>query len=144
MSNPIVSQSNSKSVSLSKALVILNPFIQINVLEHVEENMVWIILFVAGIFEVGFAVGLKFTEGFTKFWPSVFTTISMIISVVLLSIALRNMPIGTGYSVWTGIGTIGTVVFGIVFFSEPANMLRIIFIVMIIVGIVGLKFAAGD
>ena len=106
--------------------------------------MVWIILFIAGIFEIAFAVGLKYTDGFTKLWPSVFTTISMIISVLLLSMALRNMPIGTGYSVWTGIGTIGTVVFGIVFFSEPANMLRIIFIVMIIVGIVGLKFAAGD
>jgi quaternary ammonium compound-resistance protein SugE len=106
--------------------------------------MVWIILLVAGVFEVGFAVGLKYTDGFTKLWPSVFTTISMIISVVLLSIALRNMPIGTGYSVWTGIGTIGSVVFGIAFFGEPANMLRLIFVVMIIGGIVGLKFAAGD
>ena len=113
-------------------------------LKEVEKKMVWIILLVAGVFEVGFAVGLKYTDGFTKFWPSVFTTISMIISVVLLSMALLNMPIGTGYSVWTGIGTIGTVVFGIVFFSEPANMLRLIFVVMIIGGIVGLKFAAGD
>jgi quaternary ammonium compound-resistance protein SugE len=114
------------------------------VLKEVEKKMVWIILLVAGVFEVGFAVGLKYTDGFTKLWPSVFTTISMIISVVLLSIALRNMPIGTGYSVWTGIGTIGSVVFGIAFFGEPANMLRLIFVVMIIGGIVGLKFAAGD
>jgi|TARA_B110000967_G_C18778702_1_gene507071 quaternary ammonium compound-resistance protein SugE len=113
-------------------------------LKEVEKKMVWIILLVAGVFEVGFAVGLKYTDGFTKLWPSVFTTISMIISVVLLSIALRNMPIGTGYSVWTGIGTIGSVVFGIAFFGEPANMLRLIFVVMIIGGIVGLKFAAGD
>ena len=103
-------------------------------LKEVEKKMVWIILLVAGVFEVGFAVGLKYTDGFTKLWPSVFTTISMIISVVLLSIALRNMPIGTGYSVWTGIGTIGTVVFGIAFFGEPANMLRLIFVVMIILG----------
>ena len=106
--------------------------------------MVWIILLLAGFFEIGFAVGLKYVDGFTKFWPSVFTSISMVISVVLLSIALRNMPLGTGYAVWTGIGTIGTVVFGITFFSEPANILRLLFLLMIIIGIVGLKFATRD
>tara|TARA_B110000503_G_scaffold131615_1_gene206515 strand:- start:13 stop:333 length:321 start_codon:yes stop_codon:yes gene_type:complete len=106
--------------------------------------MVWIILLLAGFFEIGFAVGLKYVDGFTKFWPSVFTSISMVISVVLLSIALRSMPLGTGYAVWTGIGTIGTVVFGITFFSEPANILRLLFLLMIIIGIVGLKFATRD
>ncbi len=101
--------------------------------------MAWIILFLAGLFEIGWAVGLKYTDGFTKLWPSVGTLASMGVSVALLALALRTLPLGTGYAVWTGIGTIGTVIFGIIVFQEPANALRLAFIAMIVGGIVGLK-----
>ena len=101
--------------------------------------MAWIILFLAGLFEIGWAVGLKYTDGFTKLWPSVGTLASMGVSVVLLALALRTLPLGTGYAVWTGIGTIGTVIFGIIVFSEPTNALRLGCIAMIVVGIIGLK-----
>lgn len=101
--------------------------------------MAWIILFLAGLFEIGWAVGLKYTDGFTKLWPSVGTLASMGVSVALLAMALRTLPLGTGYAVWTGIGTIGTVIFGIIVFQEPANALRLACIAMIVGGIVGLK-----
>lgn len=101
--------------------------------------MAWIILFLAGLFEIGWAVGLKYTDGFTKLWPSVGTLASMGISVALLAMALRTLPLGTGYAVWTGIGTIGTVIFGIIVFQEPANALRLACIAMIVGGIIGLK-----
>lgn len=101
--------------------------------------MAWIILFLAGLFEIGWAVGLKYTDGFTRLWPSVGTLASMGISVLLLAIALKTLPLGTGYAVWTGIGTIGTVIFGIIVFGESTEVLRLACIAMIVGGIAGLK-----
>ena len=104
--------------------------------------MAWIYLFLAGLFEIGWAVGLKYSHGFTKLWPSVFTAAAMTVSVVLLGIALRNLPLGTAYAIWTGIGTIGTAILGIVLFSEPAEAMRLVCIAMIAAGIVGLKLVS--
>ncbi|OSQ49777.1 quaternary ammonium compound efflux SMR transporter SugE [Marivita geojedonensis] len=101
--------------------------------------MPWIILFVAGLFETGWAVGLKYTEGFTRAGPTVLTVVSMAISLGLLGLALRSIPLGTGYAVWTGIGTVGTVLFGIIFFSEPATPARLACVGLILAGILGLK-----
>lgn len=103
--------------------------------------MAWMILFVAGLFEVGWAVGLKYTEGFTRLWPSVWTAIALIASMALLGLSLRTLPLGTAYAVWTGIGTIGTAVFGIVLFRESATAMRLVCIGLILAGIVGLKLA---
>ena len=88
--------------------------------------MAWVLLFLAGLFEIGWAVGLKYTEGFTRPLPTVLTAGSMIVSLVLLGLALRSIPLGTGYAVWTGIGTVGTVIFGILFFAEPATAARLV------------------
>ena len=104
--------------------------------------MPWFILFIAGLFEVAWAVGIKYTEGWTRFWPAAFTVVAMIASFYLLSVALRHIPIGTAYAVWTGIGTIGTVVYGIIFFKEPVDILRMVCILLIICGIVGLRVLA--
>jgi quaternary ammonium compound-resistance protein SugE len=104
--------------------------------------MAWFLLVLAGLFEVGWAVGLKYTEGFTRPWPSVLTAASMIVSLVLLGLALRSIPLGTGYAIWTGIGTIGTVIFGIVYFAEPATAARIFCVLLILSGIVGLKLVS--
>lgn len=104
--------------------------------------MAWFLLFLAGLFEIGWAIGLKYTDGFTRLVPSLLTATSMVISVGLLGLALKTLPIGTGYAVWTGIGTIGTAILGIVLFSEPATALRLACIGLIVVGILGLKFAA--
>lgn len=101
--------------------------------------MAWVYLVVAGLFEVAWAIGLKYSEGLTKLVPSVGTVVAMIISVVLLGIALRQLPVGTGYAVWTGIGTVGTAILGIVLFAEPATALRLACIGLIVAGIVGLK-----
>ncbi len=108
--------------------------------------MAWIILFVAGLFEVGWAVGLKYTEGFTRLWPTVWTAVALIASMVLLGLSLRTLPLGTAYAVWTGIGTVGTVILGIVLFREPATAMRLLCIALILAGIVGLKMSAtaGD
>ena len=103
--------------------------------------MNWAILVVAGIFEVGWAIGLKYTEGFTRLWPSVWTVLAMIISLGLLGIAMKALPVGTAYSVWVGVGSIGTVVLGIVLFGEPASPARMISVVLILAGIVGLKLS---
>ena len=92
--------------------------------------------------EIGWAVGLKYTDGFTKLWPNVITVVLMIASGVFLAFAVKNIPIGTAYAVWTGIGTVGTVIFGIVLFGDPSSLLRLFFIGLIIVGIAGLKLAA--
>jgi quaternary ammonium compound-resistance protein SugE len=102
----------------------------------------WIILLLAGILEIGWAIGLKYTEGFTKLVPTVLTAGSMVASVVLLGIAVRSLPLGTAYAVWTGIGTVGTVILGIVLFAEPATAVRLGCIALIIAGIAGLKLAA--
>ncbi len=101
--------------------------------------MAWVILVLAGLFEIGWAVGLKYTQGFTKFWPSVATVVSMAASLTLLGIALRTLPLGTAYAVWTGIGAVGTVLLGIVLFDEPATAGRLACAGLIVAGIVGLK-----
>ncbi len=104
--------------------------------------MPWLVLIVAGLFEIGWAVGLKYTEGFTRLWPSLGTAASMVLSVVLLGLALRTLPLGTAYAVWTGIGTVGTALLGIALFHESADLLRLACIGLIVVGIAGLKLAA--
>jgi quaternary ammonium compound-resistance protein SugE len=104
--------------------------------------MPWFILFIAGLFEIAWAVGIKYTEGWTRLWPSVLTVIAMVASFFFLSLALKHLPMGTAYAVWTGIGTIGTVVYGIIFFKEPTDILRILCIMLIIFGIVGLRILA--
>lgn len=101
--------------------------------------MYWLVLFVAGLFETAWAVGLKYSDGFTKFWPSVFTVISIIISMGLLAWSLKYLPVGTAYAVWTGIGAVGTAVLGIILFGESKELIRIFFIFLIIIGIVGLR-----
>lgn len=101
--------------------------------------MMWLILVVAGLFEIAWAIGLKYTEGFTRFWPSVGTGLAMLISVVLLGYAIRVLPVGTAYAVWTGIGAAGTVILGIVLFGEPLTAGRLFCVALIIAGIVGLK-----
>ncbi len=105
-------------------------------------DMAWAILFAAGILEIGWAIGLKYTEGFTRLVPSVLTLVSMVASVILLGLALKTLPVGTAYAVWTGIGTVGTAILGIVLFGEPATALRLACIALIVAGIVGLKVAA--
>ena len=101
--------------------------------------MSWLILAVAGLLEVAWAVGLKYTAGFTRLWPSVFTLGTMAGSVGMLGLALRALPLGTAYAVWTGIGTVGTAVFGMVMLGEPAGALRLLSIGLIVAGIAGLK-----
>ena len=101
--------------------------------------MAWVILFVAGLLETGWAIGLKYTEGFSRLWPSVWTIFAMVLSLFLLSHALKSLPIGTAYAVWTGIGAFGTAVLGIVLFGEPATAARLISIGLIVSGIIGLK-----
>jgi quaternary ammonium compound-resistance protein SugE len=103
--------------------------------------MAWAILVVAGLFEVGWAIGLKYTEGFTRTWPTLFTVLAMIISLGLLGEAMKSLPVGTAYSVWVGVGAVGTVIMGIVLLGEPANPARLISIALIVAGIVGLKLA---
>ncbi len=104
--------------------------------------MAWVQLFVAGLFEVGWAVGLKYTDGFSKLWPSVWTVVAMIISLWLLGAALRTLPVGTAYAVWTGIGAVGTAILGIALFGESREVLRLLSIFLIVAGIAGLKFTA--
>ena len=104
--------------------------------------MAWTLLLIAGILEVGWAIGLKYTEGFTRLVPSVLTLIAMTASVVFLALALRSIPVGTGYAVWTGIGATGTALLGIVLFGEPATAARLACIGLIVAGIVGLKAVA--
>lgn len=105
--------------------------------------MSWGILFLAGLFEIAWAVGLKYSEGFTKLTPSIFTIVTMIISFYLLSLALKSLPLGTAYAVWVGIGTIGTVILGIFLFNESMNIIRIISILFILFGIIGLKLTTN-
>ncbi|MBX3418690.1 MAG: quaternary ammonium compound efflux SMR transporter SugE [Pirellulaceae bacterium] len=105
--------------------------------------MVWLILFFAGLFEVVWAIGLKFTEGFSKPLPSVLTLIAMIVSFYLLSIAMRSLPLGTAYAIWVGIGAIGAAVAGMMLFQESITTLKILSLVLVISGIVGLKLSSG-
>ena len=101
--------------------------------------MAWTLLIVAGMFEVAWAIGLKYTAGFTKLWPSIGTLAAMVVSVYLLSLALKSIPVGTGYAVWTGVGAVGTAILGILLFGEAASAARLACIGLIISGIVGLK-----
>ena len=103
--------------------------------------MAWIILVVAGLFEVGWAIGLKYTERFTRLWPTVWTVAAMIISLWLLGIAMKSLPVGTAYSIWVGVGAVGTVVLGILLLGEAANAARLVSVVFIIAGMIGLKLA---
>ena len=104
--------------------------------------MVWIVLFCAGLFEIAWAVGLKYTEGFTRLWPTVGTVAAMAISIGLLSQAMKTLPLGTAYAIWTGIGAVGTALVGIVLFGESANPARLLCIGLIAAGIIGLKLAS--
>src|SRR5262245_6494335 len=104
--------------------------------------MAWVYLFLAGLFEIGWAVGLKYSQGFTRFWPSAATVVSMAISLILLGVSLRSLPLGTAYAVWTGIGAAGTVLLGIMLFGESANAARLGCVALIVAGIAGLKLSA--
>ncbi|MGH8076630.1 MAG: quaternary ammonium compound efflux SMR transporter SugE [Lysobacter sp.] len=103
--------------------------------------MPWIILVIAGVFEIAWAIGLKYTDGFTRWWPSVGTIAAMAVSLGLLGIAMKSLPVGTAYSIWVGVGAVGTVILGIVLFDEPVNALRIGSVALIVAGLVGLKLA---
>jgi quaternary ammonium compound-resistance protein SugE len=103
--------------------------------------MNWAILFVAGLFEIGWAIGLKYTDGFTRFWPTVGTVAAMVVSLALLGIAMRTLPVGTAYAVWVGVGAVGTALLGIVLLGEAVNAARIFSLALIVAGIVGLKLA---
>ncbi|MFO1345143.1 MAG: quaternary ammonium compound efflux SMR transporter SugE [Rhodocyclaceae bacterium] len=104
-----------------------------------SQSVAWLVLFVAGLCEIGWAVGLKYTEGFSRLWPSVGTVAAMVASVLLLGLALKALPLGTAYAVWTGIGAVGTAISGIYLFNEPRDALRLACIALIVAGIVGLK-----
>jgi quaternary ammonium compound-resistance protein SugE len=103
--------------------------------------MNWEILLVAGLFEIGWAIGLKYTEGFSRLWPTVGTILSMIISVGLLGVAMKTLPTGTAYAVWVGVGAIGTAILGILLFGEPVSVARLLSLALILAGIVGLKLS---
>ena len=103
--------------------------------------MNWLILVLAGLFEIVWAIGLKYTDGFTKLWPTVGTVTAMVISVGLLGLAMKSLPVGTAYAVWVGVGAVGTAILGIVLFNESANWGRIVSLLLIIIGIIGLKLA---
>jgi len=105
--------------------------------------MSWLILCLAGVLEIGWAIGLKYTEGFTRFWPSVATVVSLLVSFALLGIAMRSLPVGTAYAVWVGIGAVGTAVMGMLLFGDSTEPLRLVSLGLICAGIVGLKLAHG-
>ena len=106
--------------------------------------MAWVILLVAGLFEVAWAIGLKYTEGFTRFWPSAATVGAMVVSVALLGSAVKSLPLGTAYAVWTGIGAVGAVLLGIALFGESASVARLLCVGLIVAGIVGLKLVTPE
>jgi quaternary ammonium compound-resistance protein SugE len=101
--------------------------------------MAWTYLFFAGLFEIGWAIGLKYTDGFTRLTPTLLTVASMVVSLGLLGLALKTLPVGTAYAVWTGIGTVGTALLGIYLLGEPATVVRLVCIGLIVSGIIGLK-----
>ena len=104
--------------------------------------MAWIVLFFAGLFEVVWAVGLKYTHGFTRLTPSIITIVAIITSMGLLAYAMRDLPVGTAYAIWTGIGAVGTAIIGIIFLGESANMFRLLSLALIIIGLIGLKVSS--
>jgi quaternary ammonium compound-resistance protein SugE len=103
--------------------------------------MAWLLLLLAGVLEVGWAIGLKYTEGFTRLWPTIGTIAAMSVSLALLGIAMKSLPVGTAYAVWVGVGAVGTVILGIFLLNEPANAARLISVGLIVAGIIGLKLA---
>lgn len=103
--------------------------------------MSWIILFVAGLLEIGWAIGLKYTDGFTQLWPTVGTVLSLVASFLLLGIALKSLPVGTAYAIWVGIGAVGTALLGMLLFGESTDVLKLLSLGLICAGIVGLKLA---
>lgn len=105
------------------------------------DDMSWILLILAGLLEIGWAIGLKYTEGFTRLWPSVLTILALVASFLLLGVALRTLPVGTGYAVWVGIGAMGTAILGIFLFGESVTPLRLLSLALICAGIIGLKLA---
>lgn len=106
--------------------------------------MQWFYLILAGFFEVGWAIGLKFSDGFTKIIPSIFTVVTMAASLYFLSLSLKTLPLSSSYAIWTGIGTIGTVTLGIIIFKEPISVVRIVCVLLIVAGIVGLKLVSSN
>ena len=106
--------------------------------------MAWLYLLVAGLMEIAWAVGLKYTEGFTRLWPSVWTAVALVLSMILLAAAVRTLPLGTAYAVWTGIGAVGTAALGVLLFGESASPARLVCIGLIVAGLVGLKLTAND
>jgi quaternary ammonium compound-resistance protein SugE len=104
--------------------------------------MAWFLLIVASLFEVGWAIGLKYTEGFTRLWPSLGTAAAMLVSLGLLGLAMKSLPVGTAYAVWVGVGAVGTVILGVLLFDEPMGALRLASLVLIVAGLVGLKLAS--
>jgi quaternary ammonium compound-resistance protein SugE len=102
--------------------------------------MAWFSLFIAGLFEIGWAIGLKYTDGFSKLWPSVWTVGAMIVSLIFLEYALRTLPVGTAYAIWVGIGAVGTAIMGMWLFNESRELARIVCLLLIVAGVVGLKF----
>lgn len=105
--------------------------------------MAWLILFIAGLFEIGWAIGLKYTDGFSRLVPTVLTGTAMLISIILLGIALKTLPVGTGYAVWTGIGAVGTAILGIFLLGESTDIARLASIGLIVAGIIGLKLSSA-
>jgi quaternary ammonium compound-resistance protein SugE len=105
--------------------------------------MAWVYLVFAGLFEIGWAIGLKYSEGFTRLWPSMATLAAMTVSIVLLAMAAKQLPIGTAYAVWTGIGAVGAVILGMVLFHDPATPARLFCVGLVLLGIIGLKLTAG-
>ena len=106
--------------------------------------MAWVYIVIAGIFEVTWAVGLKYSLGFTRFWPSLGTAIAMLASIYFLNVAVKTLPVGTAYAVWTGIGAVGTALMGIILFDEPKAVVRLLCIMLVVVGVVGLKFTSSQ
>ena len=106
--------------------------------------MAWIYLVIAGLLEIGWAIGLKYTQGFSRLWPSVATVACMAVSFVFLSLSLKTIPIGTGYAVWTGIGAAGTALFGMIFLGEPRDIARVFCLFLIVAGVVGLKMTSSQ
>lgn len=104
--------------------------------------MSWFYLILAGLFEIGWAIGLKYTEGFTRLWPSAATLAAMVVSVALLGLAMRDLPVGTAYAAWTGIGAVGTVLLGMLLFGDSASVLRLGCVALIVAGVLGLKFVS--
>jgi quaternary ammonium compound-resistance protein SugE len=138
MQRPAVDRWRKHIVAATKVLPLL-PQAGTTLILSERREMTWLVLVVAGIFEIAWAIGLKYTEGFTRLWPTLATVSAMAVSLGMLGIAMRTIPVGTAYAVWTGIGTIGTVILGIILFGESANALRLACVALILVGILGLK-----